>query len=216
MTSEATRSPGNASHAVVDRPQAEASAARSGTVAQASAGRRPVIDTPNGRFEFAPHHCFACGTLNTGGLGLDLHVEPGRSWVELALEPRFEGWEGVIHGGILSTILDEVMAWALVGADDWGVTARMAVDFRKPVRVGVPIRAEGWITHARRRVVDTAGHIIDAATGVELATATGVYVAASADQKRALRDRYAYGPSTADSDGADEPGLSEPVDGKGT
>ena len=63
------------------------------------------------------------------------------------------------------------MAWALVGEDNWGVTARMAVDFRKPVTVGLPIRAEGWITHARRRVVDTAGHIVDATTGVELATA---------------------------------------------
>ena len=146
MTSEATRTLGNASRAVADRPGADPAIGRAGTIAPTSTGRRPVIDTPNGTFEFAPHHCFACGTLNAGGLGLELHVEPGRSWVELALEPRFEGWEGVVHGGILCTILDEVMAWALVGADDWGVTARMAVDFRKPVTVGLPIRAEGWIT----------------------------------------------------------------------
>jgi len=153
---------------------------------------RPAIETPTGRFEFAAHNCFACGTLNAGGLGLELHVEPGRSWVELALDRGFEGWEGVIHGGILCTILDEVMAWALVGEDNWGVTARMAVDFRRPVEVGMPIRAEGWITRSRRRIVDTAGHIIDAATGAELATATGVYVAASPDRKRDLQRRYAY------------------------
>jgi uncharacterized protein (TIGR00369 family) len=156
---------------------------------------RPAIETPTGRFEFAAHNCFACGTLNAGGLGLDLHVEPGRSWVELALDRRFEGWEGVIHGGILCTILDEVMAWALVGEDNWGVTARMAVDFRRPVEVGMPIRAEGWITRSRRRIVDTAGHIVDAASGAELATATGVYVAASPDRKRDLQRRYAYRPS---------------------
>jgi len=153
-----------------------------------------VIETPTGRFEFAPHNCFACGTLNAGGLGLDLHVEPGRSWVDATLERRFEGWEGVVHGGILCTILDEVMAWALVGEDNWGVTARMAVDFRRPVEVGVPIHAEGWITRSRRRIVDTAGHIVDAASGAELATATGVYVAASPDRKRDLRERYAYRP----------------------
>jgi len=153
---------------------------------------RPAIETPTGRFEFAAHNCFACGTLNAGGLGLELHVEPGRSWVELALDRRFEGWEGVIHGGILCTILDEVMAWALVGEDNWGVTARMAVDFRRPVEVGKPIRAEGWITRSRRRIVDTAGHIVDSATGAELATATGVYVAASPDRKRDLQRRYAY------------------------
>jgi uncharacterized protein (TIGR00369 family) len=167
-----------------------------GTASPPSApATRPAIETPTGRFEFAAHNCFACGTLNAGGLGLDLHVEPGRSWVELALDRRFEGWEGVIHGGILCTILDEVMAWALVGEDNWGVTARMAVDFRRPVEVGMPIRAEGWITRSRRRIVDTAGHIVDAASGAELATATGVYVAASPDRKRDLQRRYAYRPS---------------------
>jgi hypothetical protein len=139
LTSEATRTPGNASRATVDRPGAGPSTGRNGTIAPASARPRPVIDTPSGRFEFAPHHCFACGTLNAGGLGLDLHVEPGRSWVELALEPRFEGWEGVVHGGILCAILDEVMAWALVGEDNWGVTARMAVDFRKALARLVPV-----------------------------------------------------------------------------
>jgi acyl-coenzyme A thioesterase PaaI-like protein len=164
-----------------------------GTTSRPSApATRPAIETPTGRFEFAAHNCFACGTLNAGGLGLELHVEPGRSWVELALDRRFEGWEGVIHGGILCTILDEVMAWALVGEDNWGVTARMAVDFRRPVEVAVPIRAEGWITRSRRRIVDTAGHIVDTATGAELATATGVYVAASPDRKRDLQRRYAY------------------------
>jgi acyl-coenzyme A thioesterase PaaI-like protein len=167
----------------------------SATAARAARGPKgPAIETPDGRFEFAEHNCFACGTLNAGGLGLALHVEAGRSWTDVTLDRRFEGWEQVIHGGILCTILDEVMAWALVGEDNWGVTARMAVDFRRPVEVGLPIHAEGWITRSRRRVVDTAGHIVDPATGVELATATGVYVAAGARRKEDLRARYAYRP----------------------
>ena len=41
-----------------------------------TAPTRPAIETPDGRFEFAAHNCFACGTLNAGGLGLVLHVEP--------------------------------------------------------------------------------------------------------------------------------------------
>ncbi len=160
----------------------------------------PAIETSGGRFEFAAHNCFGCGTLNAGGLGLALHIEPGRAWTDVALERRFEGWEGVIHGGILCAILDEVMAWALVGEDNWGVTARMAVDFRRPIRVGLPIHAEGWITRARRRIVDTAGHIVDVSTGTELATATGVYVAADPARKEELRTRYAFrsaGPTEA-------------------
>ena len=138
-----------------------------------------------------------------------LHVDAGRAWTELVLERRFEGWDGVIHGGILCAILDEVMAWALVGEDNWGVTARMAVDFRKPVAVDMPIRAEGWITRARRRIVDTEGHIVDAATGTELATATGVYVAAGAARKRDLRERYAYRPAGSVEAGTVDAGVAK-------
>jgi acyl-coenzyme A thioesterase PaaI-like protein len=141
-------------------------------------------------FELSPHNCFACGTLNAQGMHLLLHVEPGRSWSDVTLERRFEGWEGIAHGGILCTVLDEVMAWALVGSDDWGVTARLTVDFRKPIEIGRPFRAEGWITRSRRRLVDTAGRLVDTASGVELAIAEGVYVAAAGPQKARLRERY--------------------------
>jgi uncharacterized protein (TIGR00369 family) len=150
-----------------------------------------VIDVAGApRLEIAPHACFACGTLNPTGMGLVRHVERGRSWVELTLEPRFQGWEGIAHGGIVTTILDEVMAWALVGEDDWGMTARIAVDFKRPVLVGRPLRADGWVTRARRRIVDTEGRLIDAETGTTLATATGVYLAADESRKQELRARY--------------------------
>ena len=153
-------------------------------------GKPPATDA--GRFDFAPHNCFACGTLNTGGLGLTMHIEAGRSWTAMTLDRRFEGWEGMAHGGILCTILDEVMAWALVGQDNWGVTARMTVDFRQPVAIGMPIRAEGWTTLSRRRIVDTAGRIVDAADGTLLASAEGRYVAAAGARKRELRQTYGF------------------------
>jgi acyl-coenzyme A thioesterase PaaI-like protein len=158
-------------------------------------------------FEFSPHNCFACGTLNAHGLGLVLHVEHGRSWTELALRPTFEGWEGIAHGGIL----DEVMAWALVGADNWGVTARMSVDFRRPVPVGRAIRADGSIANVRRRIVETTARLVDSETGELLATATGTYVAASEGRKRELRERYGYRllPGTT-SDVATTPDLATP------
>lgn len=144
------------------------------------------------RFELSPHNCFACGTLNANGLGLLLHVEPGRSWCDVTLERRFEGWDGIAHGGIIATILDEVMAWALVGNDNWGVTARLAVAFRKPIEIGRPFHGEGWIVRDRRRVVDTEGRLVDGETGAELATATATYVAADDARKQQLRERYGF------------------------
>ncbi|MDQ6796074.1 MAG: PaaI family thioesterase [Chloroflexota bacterium] len=144
------------------------------------------------RFELAAHNCFGCGTLNANGLQVVHHIEPGRSWTELTLDRRFEGWQGVIHGGILCTILDEVMAWALVGRDMWGLTARMSVEFKRPVEVGRRIRAIGEVSRARRRVVETTGQILDLDSGAILATATGVYVAADETRRGKLREQYGF------------------------
>ena len=142
--------------------------------------------------EVAPHRCFACGVLNEHGLHLELHVDGDRCWTEIALPDRFQGWDGIAHGGIICTVLDEVMAWSLAATDSWGLTARMSVEFKRPVRLGLPIRGEGWITLSRRRIVETAGQLVDAATGDVLATATATYVAADAERKRELQARYRF------------------------
>jgi len=144
------------------------------------------------RIVFEPHNCFACGQLNVNGLHLELHAADGRCWTELELDPRFEGWEGIAHGGIVSTILDEVMAWALVEHDVWGVTARMRVDFRRPVPIGRRIRAEGRVTEANRRVVRAAGVIRDAEDHTELARAEATFVAAPDARKQELKQRYGF------------------------
>jgi acyl-coenzyme A thioesterase PaaI-like protein len=143
-------------------------------------------------FDLVPHNCFACGTLNTHGLRLLLHVEPKRCWTELALDERFEGWAGIAHGGIICTILDEVMAWSLVGEDNWGVTARLSVEFKRPVPIGSRLRADGEIERSRRRIVDTRATLVDPSDGTVLATATGTYVAADGQRKRELRQRYGF------------------------
>jgi acyl-CoA thioesterase FadM len=75
--------------------------------------------------------------------------------------------------------------------DLWGVTARMQVDFRKPVPIGAPIRGEGRVTAVRRRIVEGEATLCDAA-GTVLAQATGTYVAAPEDRKRELKERYGF------------------------
>jgi len=144
------------------------------------------------RFAFEPHNCFACGTLNTGGLHLDLHVDGERCWTDLEIPERFQGWDEIAHGGIVATILDEVMAWSLVDADSWGLTARLSVAFKRPVPLGRPIHVEGWITESRRRVITTAGRMVAGGSGEVLATAEAIYVAATDDRKRELKVRYGY------------------------
>ena len=140
-------------------------------------------------YEFEPHNCFACGELNEHGLQLRLHLGERRSWTDFVIEDRFEGWVGVTHGGIVATILDEVMAWALVAEDNWGVTARMSIQFKKPIPVGSRVHGVGWVVRSRRRLVDTAGQITDA-DGTVLATAEATYLAAPPERKRELMAQY--------------------------
>jgi hypothetical protein len=55
------------------------------------------------------HNCFACGTDNPIGLNLQFYRLADDVCTEITLDKQYEGWEGVIHGGIVSTLLDEVM-----------------------------------------------------------------------------------------------------------
>ena len=106
------------------------------------------------------------------------------------LEARFQGWEAVAHGGIVCTILDEVMAWSVIGRGTWGVTARLNVAFRRPIMTGRPIRAEGWVVEEHRRAQRTAGKVLDPATGEILATAEGTFIAVPNEQLERLKARY--------------------------
>jgi uncharacterized protein (TIGR00369 family) len=154
--------------------------------ATATAKRRDEL----GAFEFEPHHCFACGELNAHGLHLDLHTSPEGSWTELTLDPAFQGWEAVAHGGIVCTILDEVMAWAVIGRGTWGVTARLNVAFRRPVRTGRRIRAEGWVVQQDRRAMRAEGRVLDATTSEVLATGESTFMAVPPEQLERLKARY--------------------------
>jgi acyl-coenzyme A thioesterase PaaI-like protein len=167
-------------------------------IASGRKARRPAdrpVATPGAvdrRFAFEPHNCFACGSLNANGLQLDLHIDGERCWTTIELAGRFQGWDGIAHGGIVCTLLDEVMAWSLVDHDNWGLTARLTVTFKRPVPLETPVRAEGWVTLARRRLISTAGRLVEPATGTLLAIAEATYIAAPEERKRELKERYGF------------------------
>ena len=162
-------------------------------------------------FEFEPHNCFACGSLNENGLRLDLHLGERRSWTELTLDPRFEGWDGVAHGGIVATILDEVMAWSLVAEDNWGVTARMSVDYRRPTPIGTAPPGRG-LDRPRPPTAGRHGRPDRRRGRHGPRHGRGRYVAADEARKRELQARYGYRARAArNGTAADTP---EPVDAR--
>jgi uncharacterized protein (TIGR00369 family) len=142
------------------------------------------------RFVVDPHHCFVCGELNERGLRAVIFARTGTAWTELTLGPDFVGWSDKAHGGILAALLDELMGWALFEHDCWGVTAEMTVRYLRPVDVTRPLRIEGEVVEAGRRLFRTRGRILD--DGELMATAEARYVAAPAERKAALRAAYRF------------------------
>jgi acyl-coenzyme A thioesterase PaaI-like protein len=104
------------------------------------------------------HYCFVCGRDNPRGLKIKVTYFPEEmaAETELALPREFQGWADVIHGGILSTLLDEMMAHAVWNFAGPGLTLSMEVRFYHPLKPGEDIRVRGVLTSAngRRRTAE--------------------------------------------------------------
>lgn len=138
------------------------------------------------------HNCFGCGRLNAAGLQMEFRLNPDGDgvWSRFVPSARFEGYQGVIHGGIISTLLDEVMAWSLYRDDVWAVTGQMSVRFRRPMMVGEPILAIGHIGERRGRVIEMRGELRRERDNQLLAEATASFVQVPEAQAAAWREQY--------------------------
>ena len=98
--------------------------------------------------------CFVCGKENPGGLQAVFRQDPeGRSaQCEVTLEETFQGWQGIVHGGMLATLLDETAVYACRNEVDQVVTAELQVKYKQPARVGVPLRVMARIRERKRNI----------------------------------------------------------------
>lgn len=129
--------------------------------------------------------CLVCGRENPHGLHLSLHVDAaGVVSTDFTPAPTQIGFQGVTHGGVLATVLDEAMVWAATWAGKrFCLCGEMAVRFRRPALVGQPLRVEARVELSRSRIVRTTGTVLDA-TGQVVAEATGTYVPLPPDKNR--------------------------------
>lgn len=106
--------------------------------------------------------CFACGLDNPRSLGLEFVTDSDgtvtASWTGAGW---YQGYPGIVHGGILCTLLDEGMAKAVQESGAIGVTAKMEVRFRKPASTGVELIVTGWIEDRRGKRIKARGEIKD-------------------------------------------------------
>ncbi len=104
--------------------------------------------------------CIACGPENPIGFNIRFYQGDGYVYGKTIIDDRFAGYENIAHGGVLSILLDEVMAKALFAADIVAVTMEIKVKFRKEVLVGQNLTLKGYVEDLRSKVAFTHGEIL--------------------------------------------------------
>jgi uncharacterized protein (TIGR00369 family) len=118
--------------------------------------------------------CFVCGEKNPHGLKLRLSIDPerGESAAEVVFEARFQGWAGIVHGGLLATVLDEALIYAAGAKGLKCVTGEITVRYVKPASTGVRYTLKGRFLEEKGRIVMAESELLDA-DGTQVARATG-------------------------------------------
>ena len=146
--------------------------------------------------------CFGCGGGNARGMRLAFEFDESSQRVigHFRLGPEYQGATGFIHGGIIATVLDEVMSKASRFSNVRAVTAELTVEYLRPVRVDEELQVEGFATRRNGRELYHEGEIRNAA-GILLARGRGRFVII--DPERYNKKNQASADASAGSPSAD-------------
>jgi acyl-coenzyme A thioesterase PaaI-like protein len=132
------------------------------------------------------HWCFACGRENPHGLRLAFERTGKGVRTFFTPEKKHQGWKDIVHGGILSTMLDEACAHAAIARGFIAPTAEIKIRFKAPLFVGEKAIIEGWVDELKET---RGGEIKITHAGSEIRTLSGKLVATAA-AKLLLRESF--------------------------
>lgn len=137
--------------------------------------------------------CVVCGHQNPHGLHLTFRVDEKGVIAEWIPGKNWESFQGVIHGGVVSTVLDEAMSKAIIAHGLEAFTVDLHVRFKQKLRTGETVSARGWVVQQQKRRITAEASICNR-SGDEHAHAWGVFLI----PPRASRHLSQIGPSAAD------------------
>ena len=149
---------------------------------------RPVrADAPDAdRAQY--ERCFACGPNNPAGLRLEFQAAGDggdhvfADWVP---DPAVhQGWPHSVHGGLVSTLLDEAAAYVAYVRGQRAATARLTVRFHGPAAVDDALRVDARLTRATRRLLEVRSWVTDLTTGDTVAEADASLMVITDAQRR--------------------------------
>jgi uncharacterized protein (TIGR00369 family) len=102
------------------------------------------------------HYCFVCGEENPSGLHLKFSANQGKIQTEFIPRKIHQGYKNIVHGGIISTLLDEAMVKAALMQGMPVVTAEITVRFRSPLMAGEKAIVEAEIKKTNKKIIETS------------------------------------------------------------
>jgi uncharacterized protein (TIGR00369 family) len=102
------------------------------------------------------HYCFICGKNNPSGLHLKFSLLDGKVQAEFLSQKIHQGYKNIVHGGIISALLDEAMVKASLLQGMPAVTAEITVRFKNPLMTGEKSFVEAEITNTHKRIIETS------------------------------------------------------------
>ncbi|MGD8456414.1 MAG: PaaI family thioesterase [Anaerolineales bacterium] len=129
------------------------------------------------------YYCFACGLENDFGLKLAFYQEGNDTIVvDYVVPDHYQGYPGVVHGGIVTTMLDEVLGRVIMIDDPNRLmfTAKLTTRYRKPVPTETPLKLIGKVVKDRGRIAEAKAELLGP-DGTLLAEAEGLMVSLSQD-----------------------------------
>ncbi len=126
-------------------------------------------------FDWDNNVCFVCGS-NVAGLHLKFSGDAKEVRATTVIDPPYQGFEGVVHGGILAGLVDDAM-WHVIHQqqNDFPVTAELTVRYRSVARIGERLTVVGRLVSYRRRLM-VAEAVIENEAGHPVVTAQGRFM----------------------------------------
>ena len=134
-----------------------------------------MLTGKKGQTENSLHrNCFACGSNNGMGFGLKFYKEEdGTVFGNFFADPKYEGYSGIIHGGIIATLLDSAMTHCLLMKDISALTGRLSIKYSTPIRTGTVVKLEAKIVDQFHKMFILEGKVL--VDGKRVASAKAKY-----------------------------------------
>ena len=126
--------------------------------------------------ESPANRCFVCGPSNPIGLKLNFRIDGDVCRAEFTPGDAHMGYQGLTHGGIIFSVLDDVMANWLWLQGERCFTARADIRYRASLPIGTPVRLEARMLRRKGRLVQLEGKVIRQADAAIVAEATGSFM----------------------------------------